>query len=207
MAVVRKSDVSTKRSWFRWQGSLFGRNTTREQQSKSVRTGSEQALPTIVSSQRQKRSLQNVSMSTTQFKNNASVVSTTTVSDLSKQGTVPLWLLRLYSLYRHSSVMTFLLVTAMLVVYGWTVYSQQMWSQAYRKLQTLQRDERQLTTNNEVLKNQMAQEAQTSAAGLVTPSPAGTVFLRPAPENSNSVVPNTTPNSELQQQKLTPLGY
>ncbi|MFQ4141549.1 hypothetical protein [Chlorogloeopsis sp. ULAP02] len=207
MAVARKSDVSTKRSWFRRQGSLFGGSTTREQQLKSLRTTTEKALSTTVSSQRQKRSLQNVSVSATQFKNNAGAVTTTTVSDLSKQGSAPLWLLRLYTLYRHSSVMTFLLVAAMLVVYGWTVYSQQMWSQAYRKLQTLQRDERQLTTNNEVLKNQMAQEAQTSAAGLVTPSPAGTVFLRPAPESSNPVVPNVTPNSELQQQKLTPLGY
>ncbi|RUR83109.1 hypothetical protein ACF3DV_29445 [Chlorogloeopsis fritschii PCC 9212] len=206
MAVARKLDVSTKRSWFRRGGSLSGGSTTREQRLKSLRTATAKALPTK-SSQRQRRSLQNKSAPATQFKDSAGAVTTTAVSDLSKQGTAPLWLLRLYTLYRHSSVMTFLLVAAMLVVYGWTVYSQQIWSQTYRKLQTLQREERQLTTNNEVLKNQMAQEAQTSAAGLVTPSPTGTVFLRPAPESSNSEVPNATFNAEPQQQKLTPVGY
>jgi len=34
----------------------------------------------------------------------------------------------------------------MLTVYGWTVYSQRMWNQAYSKLVILQRNERQLTT-------------------------------------------------------------
>jgi len=63
------------------------------------------------------------------------------------------------------SVVTFLLVTAMLTVYGWTVYSQRMWNQAYSKLVILQRNERQLTTTNEVLKNQMALQAEQSATG------------------------------------------
>ncbi|PLZ76123.1 hypothetical protein [Fischerella thermalis] len=105
--------------------------------------------------------------------------------------------------------MAFVLVATTLVIYGWTVYSQQLWSQSYRKLQTLQRDERQLTTTIEVLKNKMAQEAQKPAAGLVSPSPASAIFLPPAPEDSSSLPSTTTSESNFQpqQQDSAPIGY
>ncbi|GEM_PF-506293 len=115
-------------------------------------------------------------------------------------GAMPLWLLRLHTIHRHSSIMTFLFVTVTLVVYGWTVYSQQTWSQAYRHLQNLQHHERQLRTINEVLKEKMAQEAQRPSAGLVSPTPNMSIFLHPDSVGSNSVSPNTTLNSESQQQ-------
>jgi hypothetical protein len=112
-------------------------------------------------------------------------------------------------MHRHSGILAFVLVATTLVIYGWTVYSQQHWSQSYRKLQTLQRDERQLTTTIEVLKNKMAQEAQTPAAGLVSPSPAGAIFLPPASEDANSSPSTTTPESNFQpqQQNSAPIGY
>ncbi|BAZ65629.1 hypothetical protein NIES4106_03680 [Fischerella sp. NIES-4106] len=120
-----------------------------------------------------------------------------------------MWLLRLYAINRYSGIVAFVLVATTLVIYGWTVYSQQLWSQSYRKLQTLQRDERQLTTTIEVLKNKMAQEAQTSAAGLVSPSPTGAIFLPPAQEDSNSSpsITTTQSNFQLQQQNSKPLAY
>jgi hypothetical protein len=98
---------------------------------------------------------------------------------------MPVWLLRLHALQRHTSVMTFLLVVSMLVAYGWSVYSQQVWSQNYRKFLSLQRQERQLNITNNVLKNNMATDAEKPGAGLVSPSPAGTIFL-PASESSNT---------------------
>jgi hypothetical protein len=101
----------------------------------------------------------------------------------------------------------FFLVTVTLVIYGWTVYSQQLWSQAYRKLQNLQHHERQLATTNEILKEKMAQEAQRPVAGLVSPSPKGTIFLNPAPVGSKRILPNTTQNSQTQQETANPLGY
>jgi hypothetical protein len=198
MAVARKSDVSAKRSWFR-QEALFSRNTRRGRRFQSMETATEKDSPTPVSSRRQRRSPQRVSDS----------APSAPVPDLNKQATTPLWLLRLYALHRHSAIVTFLLVTATLIVYGWTVYSQQLWGKGYRKLQNLQRNERQLTTTNEVLKNKMAQEAQKPAAGLVSPSPADTIFLPPAPKNSNSTPSTSDPesNSQIQQQSLTPVGY
>jgi len=106
---------------------------------------------------------------------------------------------------RRSSVATFLLVVATLIIYGWTVYSQQMWSQSYRKLLTLQRDERQLTTTNEVLKNNMAQQAEDQAMGLIPPNPATTIFLSSAQERSTAAVP-ASKRAETQQNRI-PLGY
>ena len=41
---------------------------------------------------------------------------------------MPVWLLRMYILNRYSSILVFLLVAATLIVYGWTVYSQELWS-------------------------------------------------------------------------------
>ncbi|MCX7596207.1 MAG: hypothetical protein N2235_21100 [Fischerella sp.] len=189
MAVARKSDVSA-------QDALFSRNTHRGRRFQPMETTTEKSSPTLVPPRRQSPSQQRGSDSAP-------------VPDLNKQATTPLWLLRLYALHRHSVIVTFLLVTTTLIVYGWTVYSQQLWSQGYRKLQNLQRYERQLTTANEVLKNKMAQEAQKPAAGLVSPSPANTIFLPPAPKNSISTPSTSEPesNTQTQQQSLTPVGY
>lgn len=129
-----------------------------------------------------------------------------TVPILPNSQSSPLWLLRLSTWQHRSSVATFLLVVATLIIYGWTVYSQQMWSQSYRKLLTLQRDERQLTTTNEVLKNNMAQQAEDQAMGLVPPNPATTIFLSSAQERSTAAVPASKRSAETQQNRI-PLGY
>ncbi|MGH8000595.1 MAG: hypothetical protein ACREPR_14490 [Brasilonema sp.] len=142
---------------------------------------------------------------------------TTSVSEVGKQKastvpvmpsaeSVPFWLLRLSTLHRYSSIVAFALVAVTLVVYGWTVYSQQLWSQAFRKRQNLERDERQLITTNEVLKNKMAQEAERTPGKFVSPSPDRMIFWEPAPVEPNSV-PTTAPNSERQQQTPNPVGY
>ena len=121
----------------------------------------------------------------------------------------PLWLLRLCSLQRYSFIVTFLLMVGMLSIYAWTVYSQQKWTQAHRQLETLQRNERQLTTTNEVLKNQLAQEAEQPATGLVPSESASAIFLSPTPQRSpaNQAVIATT--SSTSKNKLTPMpvGY
>jgi predicted PurR-regulated permease PerM len=118
-----------------------------------------------------------------------------------------MWLLRFYAIHRFSSVTTFVLVAMTLVVYGWTVYSQEIWSQGYRRLQSLQRYERQLKTTNASLTNKMAEEAERPTTGLLSPTPGRTIFLSPASRNPNSTPPKTTPNSEIQQQTTSPLGY
>ncbi|BAY60983.1 hypothetical protein NIES22_10440 [Calothrix brevissima NIES-22] len=125
----------------------------------------------------------------------------------SDRGNLPVWLLRFYTVHRYSSVVAFLLVAATLVVYGWTVYSQDVWSRGYRQLQNLQRHERQLTTTNAALTNKMAEEAEQPTAGLALPTPSRTIFLPPASHSPNSPPDQTTPNQEIQQPISSPLGY
>ncbi|GAA6619846.1 hypothetical protein [Scytonema sp. NUACC26] len=121
---------------------------------------------------------------------------------------VPFWLDRLYAIHCHSSIAAFLLVIVTLVVYGLTVYSQELWSQSYRKLQNLNRQERQLMTTNEVLKSNMAKQAQKQPEKLLSPTPDRMIFVTPAPVTSTSPSPDSqTPTSEIQQETLNPTGY
>ncbi|MBD2606116.1 hypothetical protein H6G81_16680 [Scytonema hofmannii FACHB-248] len=224
MAVGRKSSVAAKGNW-------FGRIT--QPSGKSPSAGFESAsrngsIP--MSSRRQRRSNTNKTVTPAPGqlgkqklpKQNGS--SATPKSPKGNQERVPvmpnsesppLWLLRLHTIHRNSSIAAFLLVAATLVVYGWTVYSQELWSQAYQKLQNLQRQDRQLTTTNEVLQNKMAVEGEKPSTGLVAPTPARAIFINPASHNFNSMPsvgdvgrsPTTMPNSQTQQQSAPGLGY
>lgn len=131
------------------------------------------------------------------------------VIPLSSSRTAPSWLLHLCNLQRRSYLVTFLLMAGMLAVYSWTVYSQQMWVQGYRKLGTLQRDERQLTTTNEVLKNQMSLEAEKLHTDLLPSNPADAVFLQSAPQRPSPVTTSVSAAAPTQTEQLTPLplGY
>ena len=121
------------------------------------------------------------------------------------QPLTPIWLSSLIFLKRSSDVVTFLLVAATLSVYSWTVYTQQQWAQEYRKLETLQRNERHLTMANEGIKDQLAQQAEKPATGLVTPSQANTIFLPPAPQRQSSTT--STKTTDPEPAAKTPLGY
>lgn len=101
----------------------------------------------------------------------------------------PAWFKRLSKLQKRFGAATLLLMGGMLLVYGATVYTQQKWSQEYRKLENLQRYERQLITTNELLKNQMATEAETPATGLVAPNPSEAIVLQPVNGDASSSLP------------------
>ncbi|MEH2069128.1 MAG: hypothetical protein V7K47_13365 [Nostoc sp.] len=231
MVIARKSAVSTKDTWFSRDSILSLRRRRRsvglESAAQSVSIPIPQAAP--VSSVKQKSSSKNLSASSTKeavIPKSTKEVGKQQLSKINYQsnetnkspevgflglpimpgsGATPLWLVRLYMFHRYSSVLAFLLVAATLAVYGWTVYSQELWSQSYRRLQSLQRHERQLTTTNATLTNKMAQEAEQPTTGLVSPTPEGMIFLPPTSSNSESASSNTKPNSE--QQTLSPLGY
>ncbi|MCW5314211.1 hypothetical protein GTQ43_10470 [Nostoc sp. KVJ3] len=233
MVLARKSAVSPRGNWFRRDSilSLGRRRSARmESPARNASTPANQAVP--VSSQRQQPSSKNLAVS---LKNEA--IPPKSVKELGKKQTpnlnqqssgnqkslrtgflnnlptmsnpeaTPLWLLRLYTFHRYSSVLAFLLVTSTLAVYGWTVYSQELWGKSYRRLQNLQLHERLLTTTNATLTNKMAKEAEQSTAGLVSPTPQGMIFLPPASHSPKPASSNTTPNSETPQQTLSPLGY
>ncbi|WP_250125559.1 hypothetical protein [Chroococcidiopsis sp. CCMEE 29] len=120
---------------------------------------------------------------------------------------VPSWLLRLCYLQQGTSKIALLLAAAMLAVYSWTAYSQQKWSQAYRKLETLQLHERQLMTSSEVLKNQMAQQALQPSTGLVPANPAEAIVLQPAPQRPSRAAEPLPTSAHTDKPIPIPLGY
>jgi hypothetical protein len=228
MAVARKSAVSATRRQSGRQNNLSSSASSwfrRDSTPNSLKSPSKsQGEPTPVPSRRQRRSSNNSSVSTRELgkqptsnlngqsngvqRNQKVKNSTGAIPVMPNSDSAPVWLLRLYALHRHSSIVAFLLVAAMLVTYGWTVYSEQLWSQASRRLQNLQRQERQLTTTNEVIKNKMAVEAERPEAGLISPTPKGAIFLPRASHSPNQADSSaTTQNSDPQQQTSSPLGY
>jgi hypothetical protein len=232
MVVARKSAISTKGNWFRGDSILsLGRRRSKPMEP-TARSASTPATPaTPLSSPRQQRSSKNLAASSTNQavipksvkklgrqqapnlndKSNAthksSGVGFLPFSAIPNSGTAPLWLLRLYSFHRYSAVLAFLLVVSTLAIYGWTVYSQELWGKSYRRLQNLQRHERMLTTTNATLTNKMAKEAEQPAAGLVSPTPQGMIFLSPPSHSPKPASSNITPSSQTQQQTPSPLGY
>ncbi|WP_084668967.1 hypothetical protein [Spirulina major] len=119
---------------------------------------------------------------------------------------VPLWLRTLLIIQQGSSILTFCLATAVLMVYGSTVYIQQAWSEDFRHLEQLQREKRELTTANELMKNQLAQQATAPENNLVAPSPANTIFLPKA--TGQPAQPVSTPTAPLVSFTAdAPLGY
>lgn len=127
------------------------------------------------------------------------------VEKLPSKQSLPLWLRGLLFLQRGSNLVSFCLIGATLALYAWTVYSQQLWSQEYRKLETLQRNERQLTATSEVIKNQLARQAERPDTGLAAPNPANMLFISPAPQRPSKVAPAV--NSDPKPAPNMPLGY
>lgn len=225
MTAVRKSAVSTKSSWFK-------RNLTppwgRERSSilsKNMQTTSiPNSASTVVRPRRKSNSPRKISttlvneavISTVEKKSGQKTATNTTnmngqfnhehLNEMSTAASAPIWLLRLHSVYRYSSVATFVFVAATLVVYGLTVYSQELWSQYYRTLQSLQRHERQLNTTNAALIKKMAEEGEKAEAGLRLPTPGETIFLPPTSPSPKSAS-STKTSKEAQTQTSSPLGY
>jgi hypothetical protein len=115
----------------------------------------------------------------------------------------PRWLRSLILMQQVSLITTFTLAGSVLLVYGWTVYAQQLWSKEYQKLEELRRSERQLSANGEILKNQIANQANRPGTTLVPQTPDSLIFLRPAPARNA----NPTANPSPQTSPTAPLGY
>ena len=129
-------------------------------------------------------------------------VNSATVRRLPSPDAPPHWLRSLVRMQQASLVATFALAGAVLLVYGWTVYAQQLWGKEYQKLEHLRRSERQMTTNGEVLKNKIADQSSRPGTTLIPQTPDSLIFLKPAPARSSSAVRSTAQSSAI-----APLGY
>jgi len=122
----------------------------------------------------------------------------------------PAWLRSLMQVQRASSVAVMLLLGGALSLYGLTVYSEQRWSQEYQKLETLRHREQQLSAASEVLKHQLAKEAENPETGLTSQKPGEIIFLQPAPVGRSpqaATIPSPEPARSHQGAVETPLGY
>lgn len=119
-------------------------------------------------------------------------------------GETPIWLKVLIALQRGSTPITFFLVVGVLIVYGWSVYTQRAWSKAYSQLTQLQREERHLTATSEARKYQLAQQAESSRTGLVRRGPGNVIFLESGPPRSLHSS-SDQPTKEITP--ISPVGY
>jgi hypothetical protein len=122
----------------------------------------------------------------------------------------PLWLRSLLNVQRASSVAVVFLLSGALSIYGLTVYGEQQWTEEYKKLESLRLREQQLSATSEVLKHQLAKEAENPETGLVPQKPAETIFLPPIPESRSpqaDPIPNSEPTLKDRATVETPLGY
>lgn len=124
----------------------------------------------------------------------------------------PLWVKSLIATQMASSIVTVLLASTSIAIYGWTIYGQSRWTSDYQQLQKLRHKEQQISVANELLKNQIAEQASqasSSDTGLVTKDSAKRVFLEPAPPRPAPNAPKPYLESTSSQKYLfnTPVGY
>ncbi len=118
-------------------------------------------------------------------------------------------LIRVLLLFQYtSSVLTLGGIAITLVMYGLTVYTQQLWNRQYEKLQTLQRHERTVISINEALKDEIIESGNRTRQNLVPLTPDRMIYLQPAP------IPESPDNDASSPEKLEPpqindrpLGY
>jgi hypothetical protein len=128
------------------------------------------------------------------------------VRQLHRNVPVPAWLQSLLNLQKGAQVIFAVVLGTIPIVYGYTVYTQDLWKSQHGQLNRLKAREQQQIVVNENLKYQAAETAEHSKSGFVAPTPDRMVFVSPAPARPLKQRPQTpaaNPNPELQ----TPQGY
>lgn len=120
---------------------------------------------------------------------------------------LPAELRSLQAVQKISSAIAFCLVASTLGVYAWSVCIPRLWSQEYRRLETLQRNERHLTAMGETIKNQLAQQAERPETGLASLNPGQVIFLSPTSISDRNSPLKATANRTQSTSDRTPLAY
>ncbi|URR34410.1 hypothetical protein NBE99_07040 [Thermosynechococcus sp. HN-54] len=100
---------------------------------------------------------------------------------------ISLWQKALLGIQWVSGVAATSALVAVLPLYGWSALSEQQWSQAYQRLETLKRQERELLINNETLRYRVTQQVQRAPQGLLPQTPQHILFL----PNEGKMTPRT----------------
>lgn len=121
---------------------------------------------------------------------------------------LPLGLKLLLLLQKSSSICSLLLVIIALTIFGLTLKIPQSWDTEYKKLKTLQRQERQLTVTNENERNNLIEQTKADDHSLVYPKPENIVFLSIlTPENNQDPITQESESVNTSMISDSPLAY
>lgn len=128
-----------------------------------------------------------------------------TVRTLPTPPSLPSWLRSLLQVQQWSVGITLVLAGSAIVTYGLTIYSQQLWGKEFARLEQFRRNERQLTANSELMKNEIAKTANPADYGLVPRNRDHLIMIKPAPPRPPKEV--KSPDQEAQARPISPVGY
>jgi hypothetical protein len=124
-----------------------------------------------------------------------------------QQNSVPAWLQSLLKVQRGAQILFGGIFGLSLIVYGYTVYTQDLWKQQHGQLTRLQNQERQQGVMNENLKHKLAIDAEQPLNGLENPDPQKIIFITGAPQrpakSPSAILSSSQPAPASQQ----PMGY
>jgi hypothetical protein len=123
-----------------------------------------------------------------------------------QQHSVPVWLKSLLTIQQGSFAVFCSLLGLSAIVYGYTVYTQDLWRSQHGQLRRLQIQERQQGVMNENLKHLMAQAAEQPNSGLVAPNPERIVTIPSAPPRPAKSAATPSVVKPIPKSKLS-LGY
>jgi len=131
--------------------------------------------------------------------------STLVVSQINKNK--PFWLKSMMVMENASSLLCYVSVAIALVMYGMTVYAPKQWTEKYHQLQDLQKQERQFSFTDEIIKNQLAESASESGSGLVNPDPTKPPIFLPNITHKSIVLKSSNIPEPKQIDKISPIAY
>jgi len=122
--------------------------------------------------------------------------------NIRRKPSLPLWLSVLTRVQQGSTVVTGLLMTGALVLYGSTVYVDRATSTALTQLDALQGESQELTAANEAIKQSLAEQAIREDSGLELREADDIIFVEPEPLREAVAQPEAAT-----EEQLVPLGY
>ncbi len=128
------------------------------------------------------------------------------VSQLPPPHSAPVWLRSLLTIERGAAALFVSVFGLSIVVYGYTVHTQNSWKQQYGKLNRIDLQERQQVVMDANLKHQMAEAAELDPKNFEAPDPKKVAFIPSVAPRPTKSDPKPTKFKVSPAPKL-PLGY
>lgn len=121
---------------------------------------------------------------------------------------LPAWLLGLMQAQQWSMILAIVLGLAAAAAYARVVQVQHTWSESFARLQTLQRQDRELVAAIAQWRDTLARQAAEPDSTLKLPTPKSALFLKPPTDSADGPRPNAARvPATADQAKPIPKGY